>query len=31
LLELEGVIADTSEARRDAIFAALRADGVRVP
>jgi HAD superfamily hydrolase (TIGR01509 family) len=31
LLELEGVIADTGEARRDAIFAALRADGVQVP
>jgi HAD superfamily hydrolase (TIGR01509 family) len=30
LLELEGVIADTGEARRDAIFAALRADGVQV-
>ena len=31
LLELEGVIADTGEARRDAIFAALRADGVQMP
>jgi HAD superfamily hydrolase (TIGR01509 family) len=31
LFELEGVIADTGEARRDAIFAALRADGVQVP
>ena len=31
LLELEGVIADTGEARRDAIFAALHADGVQVP
>ena len=31
LLELEGVIADTGEARRDAIFAALRADGVQLP
>lgn len=31
LLELEGVIADTGETRRDAIFAALRADGVQVP
>jgi HAD superfamily hydrolase (TIGR01509 family) len=31
LLELEGVIADVSEARRDAIFAALRADGVKLP
>jgi HAD superfamily hydrolase (TIGR01509 family) len=31
LLELEGVIADTGEARRDAIFAALRADGVKLP
>jgi HAD superfamily hydrolase (TIGR01509 family) len=28
LLELEGVVADTGEARRDAIFASLRADGV---
>ena len=31
LLELEGVIADTSEARRDAVFAALRADGISLP
>ena len=31
LVELEGVIADTGEARRDAIFAALRADGVMLP
>lgn len=31
LLELEGVIADTGETRRDAIFAALRADGVQLP
>jgi HAD superfamily hydrolase (TIGR01509 family) len=31
LLELEGVIADTGEARRDAIFAALRVDGVQLP
>ena len=31
LLELEGVIADTGEARRDAIFAALRADGLQMP
>jgi HAD superfamily hydrolase (TIGR01509 family) len=31
LLELEGVIADTGDARRDAIIAALRADGVSVP
>jgi HAD superfamily hydrolase (TIGR01509 family) len=31
LLELEGVIADTGEARRDAIFASLRADGVMLP
>ena len=31
LLELEGVIADTGEARRDAIFAALRADGITLP
>ena len=31
LLELEGVIADTGETRRDAIFAALRVDGVQVP
>jgi len=30
LLELEGVIADTGETRRDAIFAALHADGVQV-
>jgi len=29
-LELEGVIADTGEARRDAVFAALRADGVQL-
>lgn len=28
LLELEGVIADTGEARRDAVFASLRADGI---
>ena len=31
LLELEGVIADTGEARRDAILAALRADGIQLP
>jgi HAD superfamily hydrolase (TIGR01509 family) len=31
LLELEGVIADTGEARRDAIFAALRADDIQLP
>ncbi|HEX9564120.1 MAG TPA: HAD family phosphatase [Gemmatimonadaceae bacterium] len=31
LFELEGVIADTGEARRDAIIASLRADGVIVP
>jgi HAD superfamily hydrolase (TIGR01509 family) len=31
LLELEGVVADTGEARRDAIFASLRADGVMLP
>lgn len=31
VLELEGVIADTGEARRDALFAALRADGVLLP
>lgn len=31
LLELEGVIADTGEARRDAILASLRADGVQLP
>jgi HAD superfamily hydrolase (TIGR01509 family) len=31
LIELEGVVADTGEARRDAIFAALRADGVMLP
>lgn len=31
LLELEGVVADTGEARRDAILAALRADGVHLP
>ena len=30
LLELEGVIADTGEARRDAIAAALRADGIQL-
>jgi HAD superfamily hydrolase (TIGR01509 family) len=30
LLELEGVIADTSEARRDAVFASLRADGIQL-
>jgi beta-phosphoglucomutase-like phosphatase (HAD superfamily) len=31
LLELEGVIADTGEARHDAIVAALHADGVNLP
>ena len=31
LIELEGVIADTGEARRDAILASLRADGVMLP
>jgi HAD superfamily hydrolase (TIGR01509 family) len=31
LVELEGVVADTGEARRDAIFASLRADGVTLP
>lgn len=31
LLELEGVIADTGEAQRDAVFAALRADGIQLP
>ena len=31
LVELEGVIADTGEARRDAILASLRADGVMLP
>ena len=31
LLELEGVIADTAEARRDAIIASLQADGVTLP
>lgn len=31
LLELEGVIADTAEARRDAIVASLHADGVSLP
>lgn len=31
LLELEGVIADTSEARRDAVLAALRAEDIHVP
>lgn len=31
LLELEGVIADTGEARRDAILGALRAEGTVVP
>jgi HAD superfamily hydrolase (TIGR01509 family) len=30
LLELEGVIADTGEARRDAVFASLRADGIQL-
>jgi HAD superfamily hydrolase (TIGR01509 family) len=30
LLELEGVIADTGEARRDAVFAALRADDIQL-
>jgi HAD superfamily hydrolase (TIGR01509 family) len=30
ILELEGVIADTSEARRDAVFASLRADGIQL-
>jgi beta-phosphoglucomutase-like phosphatase (HAD superfamily) len=30
-LELEGVIADTAEARRDAIMASLQADGVTLP
>lgn len=30
LLELEGVIADTGEARRDAIFVSLRADGIQL-
>lgn len=30
LLELEGVIADTGEARRDAVQAALRADGIHL-
>lgn len=30
LLELEGVIADTGEARRDAVSAALRADGIQL-
>lgn len=28
LLELEGVVTDTGEARRDAVFAALNADGI---
>jgi HAD superfamily hydrolase (TIGR01509 family) len=31
MLELEGVIADTGEARRDAVFAALRADDIQLP
>ncbi len=31
MLELEGVIADTGEARRDALMASIRADGVDVP
>jgi beta-phosphoglucomutase-like phosphatase (HAD superfamily) len=31
LLELEGVIADTAEARRDAIVAALQAEGITLP
>jgi HAD superfamily hydrolase (TIGR01509 family) len=31
LLELEGVVTDTGEARRDAVLAALRADGVELP
>lgn len=31
LVELEGVIADTGDARRDAICASLRADGVMLP
>lgn len=31
LLELEGVIADTGEAQRDAVIAALCADGIQLP